>query len=153
MSHTPDDFATAIGLTQRGEEVRRRLHSSAESGYRPYPCPNCGRHRAYVCHDGMLRCEKCSLLQDASDEDLAAVFPDKPPDPLCDEMLAMLKELEWVLDDGCLHKCPSCGQLNPAVHGAEENPGHDPDCRLAALIAKAEGKAGESEGAPASTTE
>ncbi len=55
------------------------------------------------------------------------------------ELLAMLKELEWVEDDGCIMKCPVCGQWNPEVHG-EPNRGHDADCALVALIAKAEGK-------------
>jgi hypothetical protein len=56
------------------------------------------------------------------------------------EMLAMLKSVEWcqmtINDGGTIHEtvkyCPKCG------HGQSE--GHRKDCRLSALIAKAEGK-------------
>jgi hypothetical protein len=51
------------------------------------------------------------------------------------EMLAMLKELEWLGDaDGFIDICPLCGADCEVVRG------HHPDCRLSALIAKAEGK-------------
>jgi hypothetical protein len=69
-----DELQNSIDRTQAGEEIERWLRANAEKGYRPYPCPNCGRQRAYVCNDGHLRCEKCSVVQSARTEDLADVF-------------------------------------------------------------------------------
>jgi hypothetical protein len=55
------------------------------------------------------------------------------------EMLAMLKRLEWsreerALSGGNLWCCPICIEAGMGGH-------HKPDCKLAALIAKAEGRA------------
>jgi hypothetical protein len=48
------------------------------------------------------------------------------------EMLAMLKELEWSYEDAPRTCCPVCY--------SERRHGHDESCRLAALLAKAEGR-------------
>jgi hypothetical protein len=68
-------------------------------------------------------------------------------------MLAMLKELqwfgtgnEWGPSEYVGHMtCIMCGGLQPyekTVAGLGATVGHKPDCKLAALIAKAEGSAG-----------
>jgi uncharacterized protein (DUF983 family) len=69
-------LADDISQSQNAESLRRFLNGSAEKFYRLRACPNCGRHRMYVCRDGRLRCEKCSLDEPATEEDLAAVFGD-----------------------------------------------------------------------------
>ena len=54
------------------------------------------------------------------------------------EMLVMLRELEWTTwgDDGPEHiTCPVCGAIAPGKC-APEFAGHEPDCRLAALLAR-----------------
>jgi hypothetical protein len=59
----------------------------------------------------------------------------RPRDPLFDDMLAMLEELEWAgrdlepSRDRWFSYCEACG--NSAADG------HRPDCRLAALLKKA----------------
>lgn len=68
------EMEDSINRTQSGEEIRRFLRSPAENGYRDRPCDNCGRNRMHVCFDGRLRCEKCSLDEPATEEDLAYVF-------------------------------------------------------------------------------
>ena len=67
-------LANDIDRLQNGEDIERFLRSSAETGYRPRDCHNCGRRRMSVCEDGMLRCEKCSLEEPAWPQDLADVF-------------------------------------------------------------------------------
>lgn len=67
-------MAEQMSRIQNGEDIERFLRSSAEAGYRPRDCHNCGRRRMSVCEDGMLRCEKCSLEEPATAEDLGSVF-------------------------------------------------------------------------------
>lgn len=67
-------FADALSKEQAGGTIRGLLSRSAEPGYRPRDCNNCGRRRLYVCFDGQVRCEKCRDTRDATDEDLAEVF-------------------------------------------------------------------------------
>jgi hypothetical protein len=72
------------------------------------------------CPDG-----RCVCVVYDNDAPLIAAAP---------EMLAMLRELEWAASaDGGWSCCPVCFGLK----GRET---HDADCRLAALLAKAEGR-------------
>jgi hypothetical protein len=60
--------------------------------------------------------------------------------PLFDEMLATLKELEWSGPER-LYEVGGSNRLStecPVCYSARHE-GHGPDCRLSALIAKAEG--------------
>lgn len=56
------------------------------------------------------------------------------------ELLKMLKRHEYVhQEDWGIDWCPECGGVKPGS-GTDMQEGHKPDCELAALIAKAEGK-------------
>lgn len=56
------------------------------------------------------------------------------------EMLALLRELEWAGGDASGSSCcPACGAA-PAVSQASD--AHAPGCRLHALLARIDGKAG-----------
>jgi hypothetical protein len=59
------------------------------------------------------------------------------------ELLAMLKKHEYTEDDGMFGLiCLECGMPKVKERRRRGAAGHEPDCALAALIAKAEGESG-----------
>jgi hypothetical protein len=65
-----------------------------------------------------------------SDDAIDAIRRERERREIAPELLAMLKELEWVMDDG-FYVCVICQNW--------KDNGHLPDCRLSALLKTAEG--------------
>lgn len=58
------------------------------------------------------------------------------------EMVELLRSLEWHLESGYEYwACPSCEGCRDAKDAGDDGvPGHRPDCKLASLLARIEGK-------------